>query len=257
MEKTITDFTGKTIENWKCGTPYSKEYGKSSKKKVYPCICTKCGNKREIPSSDLNCKRNLQCKICNDKFHSYEYDNLTGTRQGSFLIGKSFRKDGRTYYHVKCDCGKKYDILRDNLIRKNYQNCKCHGLAVDIHKTYGLLIPLRRMDDGTWECRCECNNITYVTPSDLINGNTKSCGCKRQANKVKKRSDNTSGIKGISYNKRKNKWIAYINKDGKRTYLGYYENKNLAAEARETAERELFQINDDKSESSREEETDA
>jgi hypothetical protein len=30
-----------------------------------------------------------------------------------------------------------------------------------------------------WDCRCDCGNITQVRSSNLINGNTKSCGCRR------------------------------------------------------------------------------
>lgn len=241
----FSDFSGQIIENWECGSPFNKIYGKSSVKKVYPCTCVKCGNQREIPYSDLNCKRNLQCKVCNNKFHSYKEDNLTGTRQGSFLIGEAFRKNGRTYYHVKCDCSKEYDILRDNLIRKNYNNCKCHGVAIDPKKMYGQLKPLeRRASDGKWKCQCKCGKITYVSPSELIDGNTKSCGCKKQANNIAIRSDNKSGIKGVFHDiNRSGKWIAYINKNGKRTYLGRYDTKDLAAEAREIAEKELFQEN--------------
>lgn len=236
------DFTGQLIENWRCGIPYTKIYGIGSRKKVYPCICMKCGNQRDIPSSDLNCRRNLQCKICNDKVHSYENDNLTGTRQGSLIIGSAFRKNGRTYYHVRCDCSKEYDILRDNLIRKKYPHCKCHGIAVDITNNYGLLKPLsRRESDGKWKCECACGNITFVPPSELIDGNTQSCGCKKQANRIKIRADNTSGIKGVYHDRnRSGKWIAYINKNGKRTYLGRYDTKDLASEAREKAELEMF-----------------
>lgn len=236
------DFTGQLIENWRCGTPFTKIYGKGSRKKVYPCVCITCGYQRDIPSSDLNCRRNLQCKICNDKVHSYENDNLTGTRQGSLIIGSAFRKNGRTYYHVRCDCSKEYDILRDNLIRKKYPHCKCHGIAVDITNNYGLLKPLsRRESDGKWKCECACGNITFVPPSELIDGNTQSCGCKKQANRIKIRADNTSGIKGVYHDRnRSGKWIAYINKNGKRTYLGRYDTKDLAAEAREKAELEMF-----------------
>ena len=175
----------------------------------------------------------------------YKEENLEDTRQGSLTIGKPFRKDGRTYYHVKCDCGRKYDILRDNLVRKHYTHCKCRGMAIDPGRKYGMLQPIRRMEDGTWECRCDCGNTTYKKPGWLNrcnpeNGINISCGCKKQANKVKIRTDNTSGIKGVSYNRRRSKWIAYINKDDRRTFLGYYATKELAADARRVAEKAMF-----------------
>lgn len=34
-------------------------------------------------------------------------------------------------------------------------------------------------DKNYWNCRCGCGNVTCVTTDKLVNGNTKSCGCKR------------------------------------------------------------------------------
>lgn len=44
--------------------------------------------------------------------------------------------------------------------------------------------------------------------------------------------NNTSGVTGVSWNKRQNKWIAYINKQGKRIHLGYYATKKQAVAVR-------------------------
>lgn len=41
----------------------------------------------------------------------------------------------------------------------------------------------------------------------------------------------TSGYKGVSYNKRQDKWIAYITADGKRMSLGCFNTPELAARA--------------------------
>ena len=51
--------------------------------------------------------------------------------------------------------------------------------------------------------------------------------------------DNTSGKKGICFVKSRDKWLARINKDGKRKYLGYYNNKKDAIKARVKAEEKL------------------
>jgi hypothetical protein len=99
------------------------------------------------------------------------------------------------------------------------------------------------MPDGKWKCKCDCGNICYKTPSSLErkDGNqARSCGCKKGANKIAIRSNNTSGVKGVCYNSRTCKWMAYINKDGKRTYLGQYDTKELAVEARHIAEDNMF-----------------
>lgn len=49
---------------------------------------------------------------------------------------------------------------------------------------------------------------------------------------------NTSGYKGVSYNKSREKYSAYITVEGKRKHLGYFTSVENAAEARHTAEKE-------------------
>ncbi len=49
---------------------------------------------------------------------------------------------------------------------------------------FGRLVALRPTNQRrrglvVWECRCDCGNTTYVTATDLIRGNTSSCGCLR------------------------------------------------------------------------------
>jgi hypothetical protein len=53
-------------------------------------------------------------------------------------------------------------------------------------------------------------------------------------------SNNTSGYKGVSWNKGRNLWMAQISKDLKITTLGYFEDKLAAYEAYVKASLELF-----------------
>lgn len=34
-----------------------------------------------------------------------------------------------------------------------------------------------------WECLCECGNVRLVRQRNLLDGKTKSCGCKTKENK--------------------------------------------------------------------------
>jgi len=49
------------------------------------------------------------------------------------------------------------------------------------------------------------------------------------------RRNNSSGHTGVSYDPRRGTWVAYINKDGKKTHLGAYDSPKIAAQAREAA----------------------
>ena len=54
------------------------------------------------------------------------------------------------------------------------------------------------------------------------------------------RSDNTSGVKGVSWNKQLSKWQAYISVGGKLKHLGLFTTIKKAAEARNAAVREYW-----------------
>lgn len=54
------------------------------------------------------------------------------------------------------------------------------------------------------------------------------------------RSNNSSGVTGVSWNKQIKKWTAYITKSKKRIYLGTFLNLEDAINARKEAERQYF-----------------
>lgn len=55
------------------------------------------------------------------------------------------------------------------------------------------------------------------------------------------RHDNKSGVKGVSWNKKRNSWHAYISFKGKRIHLGWFREKRDAVEVRKEAERIYFE----------------
>lgn len=59
-------------------------------------------------------------------------------------------------------------------------------------------------------------------------------------NRSRSSKNNHSGFKGVSFYKRLNKWQAYINKDRKFIFLGYFDAKIEAAKAYDTAAKQYF-----------------
>lgn len=68
-------------------------------------------------------------------------------------------------------------------------------------------------------------NLRHCTPSQ------------NQCNSRKRAGSSTS--KGVSWNLRQGKWIAYINLNGKRRHLGLFKSEDAAAQAYDTAARTL------------------
>lgn len=130
---------------------------------------------------------------------------------------------------------------------------------------YGYLTvigPAENIGERTaWRCRCDCGREAVVKTNYLRSGHTTSCGCRApaanpgvglaltyvdgtcvemiRANTV--RSNNTSGVPGVDWLTRKQRWRASICFKGKRHYLGSYTEFDDAVKARKRAEEELVE----------------
>lgn len=113
-----------------------------------------------------------------------------------------------------------------------------------------------------WECEClNCGKIFNKTQHNLASGRCVSCGCAKRENSKKNinkylgqvektnlstiNSDkpgkaNTSGVKGVSYRKTTNNYVAYIGFKGKLNIIGYFKTLEEAAAARKQAEEKLY-----------------
>ena len=131
--------------------------------------------------------------------------------------------------------GSKEDIRIYEFILNHYKNL--HKLdemkenaKLEPNTKYNMLtvLSLHHIDNNYkkyYECLCDCGNKTIVEYSKIKNGYTKSCGCLRKAIKTgansgerirkeqlngKIKSTNTSGVTGVSYDKKLGYWIASL-----------------------------------------------
>lgn len=77
-------------------------------------------------------------------------------------------------------------------------------------------------------------------PLDNRKSNLRVCTQHQNLMNSSKRNDNTSGVIGVSYDKRINKWHAQIMYNKKHIHLGCFNTKEEAAEARRQAEIKYF-----------------
>lgn len=136
---------------------------------------------------------------------------------------------------------KESSILEDSKIRKDLKDLtgQVFGdltvLEYDKEKS-------RQTGETYWKCKCSCGKICSVTRKHLLDGNTKSCGHgkvqsgldhfednfkgmrdrqKRYNTNLevirnqKMQSNNTSGVKGVHFNKARNRWVASVSVGGK------------------------------------------
>lgn len=232
---------------------------------VWRCRCD-CGNEILVESRRLKpgVVYSCGCELSPDEAVR-ERKDLTGLRFGKLtVLGKSGNKakDGNPLWLCQCECGRKIETTKRRLLTGNTRNCGCGKkppLKDWVGKRFGMLTVMSYVgkENGfhLWHCRCDCGKEVDVRQSNLQNGWTKSCGCLRDPGKNLHYTDgtclemlrpevtyktNTSGVKGVYFNRKRGKWIAQIMFRQKCYYLGGYDQIEDAAEARAEAEKNIF-----------------
>ena len=202
-----------------------------------------------------------------------------GTIIKNFKILDYKRENGETYFYIECLlCGNKKWMKGSEVTSGKSVSCGCYNKNNNLKKSedltgqkFGELTVLKatekRSRNGSviWECKCSCRNYVSVSSQRLKDGSVKSCGCLRSKISTKKAEkmaeiilegciedtnirnltsktpkNNTSGYKGVSWDKERQKWAAQIVFQGKTYNLGRYYKKEDAISAREEAEEKLF-----------------
>ena len=179
---------------------------------------------------------------------------LEDQRFGKLIVVKYL---GNKKYLCRCDCGKSTEAYSYNLKRGITKSCGCLRAYDLTGLKFGRLTAQMRVgkdknNSAVWQCICECGKVVNVPTKSLMDNNTKSCGCLNHAPRPTPKDcfagtkagalnktlfkNNTSGVKGVSWSKQKQKWEAYIKFQGKQFHLGLFDDIEEAKEAREEAE---------------------
>lgn len=128
--------------------------------------------------------------------------------------------------------------------RMGYAICTCDcGITKEIKIT-----SLKRQKNPTQSCGCIHKTIVSRNGKETILRNSqRQVEINRHFNtnfqmieSKKPPKNNTSGIKGVTWNKEHKKWEAYISIHGKRRYLGNYDDLVEAQQARRLAEEKYY-----------------
>lgn len=201
--------------------------------------------------------------------------DLTAGRYGRLIVVREAERIGYTRrWLCRCDCGTEKVIAQGQLRTGKTTSCGCYNREqssksnlVDLTgRRFGKLTVIARAKEkhhthkAPWECRCDCGNTVSVLSVYLTQGDTQSCGCHRSEQGValqsynethlrvdgvftplltsKLRTDNTTGIKGVSRVEKKDKVLyrATIKAKGHQYFLGDYTTIEAAAKARKAGE---------------------
>ena len=226
---------------------------------MWNCRCD-CGNEVLVDSRRL--KKNT-VKSCGCVPRMKIRQNLRGKRYGRLIVLQPTDKrgsGGEVIWLCQCDCGNVTEASGRLLQLGKKKSCGClmrERMDADdlAGRRFGQLEVLsyagKQNGFFMWNCRCDCGKEWKVRQSNLQSGHTTSCGCNFHPNAIRHMVEgtcvemiasktifksNTSGIRGVYWNQRANRWIAQITFKGKTYYLGSYRTKEEAACARQEGE---------------------
>lgn len=188
------------------------------------------------------------------------------------VVERTGSKNGSALWKCECKCGNVCYVNTRDLMSGDTNSCGCIKSPNLTDRRFERLKVSERTDkrdvnyNVIYKCQCDCGNITYVTATDLLKGNVKSCGCLAKETQTKAgenigrmhveknivdgtnlqavirglQSNNTSGYRGVTWDKSKQKWKAQLVFRGKRYNLGRFDKKEDAVKARKLAEEKFF-----------------
>lgn len=205
------------------------------------------------------------------------FGRLTVIGRAEDYISPTGKKTVR--WMCKCDCGRSVTVLRNSLLSGHTLSCGClqreaaESAAEDLTGTqfgeWTVLsrAPLAKKDQNGglngWLCRCICGTERVVRTRLLTSGASRSCGCVT-AKKAKSRIDDDNvlgryngtvisklksdkptsasktGVRGVYWSERDQRYIAKIMIRRKDIYLGRFRTLEEAAKARAEAEEKYY-----------------
>lgn len=142
--------------------------------------------------------------------------DLTGHKYGRLTAIKPLeeRRRGSVVWHVKCECGNEFDVIGSSITDGHTKSCGC--LKKEYEKENMLV---------NWY-NIIGKNLKENTNISLLNGvNFKN---------------NTSGIRGVYFDKSTKSWRARISFKKTSIHLGCFKNINDAISARKDAEERYY-----------------
>lgn len=204
------------------------------------CECS-CENKTKIivRGTQLHSKKTQSCgclKIERTKESNAIKKKKYNTYDLSGDYGVGYTADGKEFYFDLED----YEKIKDYswhiganryIVAKNIKDSKKN-------------IQMHRLVMGLTEVSYKKAEVDHIHGKETRNDNRKcnlraATNSQNQMNKGLK-SDNTSGVTGVNWNKNIGKWHARISKDKNEMHLGFFDKFEDAVKARKKAEEKYF-----------------
>lgn len=158
----------------------------------WECVCS-CGNTVTVSRKNLITGATKSCGcLRRESTSKRRSSDLTGQRFGRLVVIRKTNvlKNTHVVWECLCDCGNTTYVTSNNLNLGRTRSCGClqRDAVADanslnlVGQKFGRLTVIKAMDERVnsnivWECLCDCGEYSYVLGTNLIRGNTQSCGC--------------------------------------------------------------------------------
>lgn len=206
-----------------------------SRGKIYHCRCD-CGNELDVPGASLVTNNTKSCgclkaeslKAAGERIRERNKYDLSG----EYGIGWTCNTNIEFYFDLE-----DYDII------KNYHWTEKCGEGYIVTKVWNNNKPsqvamhrLIMQENGFDIANADIDHISHET-YDNRKINLRACDHYQNIIATKTYRNNTSGRKGVYWDKSRNKWMASITANKKTYHIGRYDDFEDAVKAREKAEK--------------------
>lgn len=215
--------------------------GTKSKRHYYKCQCS-CNNSAILVvdrykllsghSTSCGCKAIESVKKRNKENNPSKYYVRQVNENYIDDFGIGHIKMSNTKNEMLCDIECMEELLKYYWNeRKGYARSSIHRKNIYAHRII--------MGMGNYEVNKEVDHINGNT-LDNRKQNLRIVTSRQNGLNSSIRKDNTSGVTGVCWDKKHNKWLARVHENNKQIILGYYVNFEDAVKARKQAEDKYY-----------------
>lgn len=129
-----------------------------------------CGTVKEVTIYNIEHGRSKSCGCTRNRKESIENKTF-----GEWTVLKDL-KNGKCL--CRCSCEEVRTVYKSNLVRGLSKSCGHLDRVDTANQTFGEWKVLKELGYGKVLCECSCGTIKELYKKAVINGETKSCGCK-------------------------------------------------------------------------------